>query len=242
MHAYHSIDRRRSRRSHDRAKSWTPACARNGRTNSRRGSDDPPARRPPAVQSSDDGRIAKGESPVSLGVATHRLSGRNDRIDDAGVAGAAADMTAELLPHGAGIRAAHAQKDIARHDQHAGRTEPALQAMTRVELAAKGLDDGIVVESFQGLNRLTVADDSQPKTRASGFAVDDDGARAARSVLAPEMGGGQAAASAQEIRKRFPRLHVAGDLGTVQIDGQGLHLLCISRTARRTVDACNRAR
>jgi hypothetical protein len=61
-------------------------------------------------------------------------------------------------------------------------------------------------------------------------------------MFTPEMSCCQTAASAQEIRKGFPRFHVAGNLGTVYVDGQRLHLLCISRTARRTVDVCNLTR
>src|SRR5262245_8653576 len=56
------------------------------------------------------------------------------------------------------------------------------------------------------------------------------------------MGCRQAAMVAQEICKRFPRLHVAGDFGTIEFKRQGLHLACTSRTARRTVEVCKRTR
>jgi hypothetical protein len=73
-------------------------------------------------------------------------------------------MTAELLANGLGIGVVHAQEDIARHDQHARRAEPALQAMALVELATQDLHDGIVLESFEGLYRLPVTHDRQSKT------------------------------------------------------------------------------
>ena len=63
---------------------------------------------------------------------------------------------------------------------------------------------------------------------------------AAGALLAPEMRCGQAAAFAQKVRKTFPRLDVSHEPGAIHSDRHGRHRLRISRTARRSVDACKR--
>lgn len=61
-------------------------------------------------------------------------------------------------------------------------------------------------------------------------------------MLAAKVRRCQAAALTQEIGKRFPRLDLVNDLGAIQLDGDGLHRLRISRTARKMVDVCRRIR
>ncbi len=59
----------------------------------------------------------------------HLLPRSDDRLHDIGVAGAAANLAAELVADGGGIRARKALQDVARRDQHARRAEAALQGV-----------------------------------------------------------------------------------------------------------------
>src|SRR2546428_13632151 len=82
--------------------------------------------------------------------AADLLSGGDDGIDDAGIAGAAADVPAQLMAHRRLVRAAYAPQNVARRDQHAGRAEAALQRMALMEMAAQHLPHLIGAPTFDG--------------------------------------------------------------------------------------------
>jgi hypothetical protein len=109
-----------------------------------------------------------------------------------------------------------------------------------MEMPAQYFHCGIVVQAFEGLHGTAVAHDRKSKARAGGLSVHGDRTGTAGSVFTPQMGRRQTTTFAQEICKRFPRLHFVGDLGTIEFKRQGLHLACTSRTARRTVETCRR--
>ena len=135
------------------------------------------------------------------------------------------------------------QQDVARHDQHARRAEAALQGVALVEMLAQHFHRRIVCAALERLNRAAVAHDRKSQARARGLSIHSDRAGAAGAVLAAEMRRGQPAAIAQEIGQRLTRLHVIGDLRAIQFDGSAEFIwLRMSRTARRTVDVCNRVR
>src|SRR4029450_11565339 len=100
----------------------------------------------------------------------------------------------------------------------------------------------IAVQPFERLHGTTVTHDRKPKARAGGLSVHGDRTGTAGSVFTPQMGCRQATPFAQEICKRFPRLHVVGEFVTIEFRRQGFHLVCPSRTARRAVEACKRMR
>src|SRR5713226_881891 len=76
------------------------------------------------------------------------LPGRDDRLDDPGIAGASADLSAQLMTDGLRIGAGQALEDVTRRDQHAGRTEAALQAVALVKVLAQDLHNRIVAKPF----------------------------------------------------------------------------------------------
>src|SRR6516165_48248 len=180
-------------------------------------------------------------SSVIAGIGAAKLQPRShDGLHDTRITGAAANLSAELVSDLRGIRSRDPQQNVARHHQHARRAKAALQRMIFVELPAQDFHCPVILQTFEGLYRLPLTHDRKTQTRACGFPIHGNRASAARPVLTPEMSGGEAKAVAQEIRESLPRLDIAGDLGAVQFQFQKDHRACISRTARKTVDACRR--
>jgi hypothetical protein len=165
---------------------------------------------------------------------------RHNSSHDSGVARAPANLAAELVSDRLSIRISDAQQNVSRHHQHTGRAKSALHGMRLMEVPAQYFHCRILLQAFERLHAMTVAHDRKSEARARGLSVHGDRASTAGSMFAPQMGCCQATPFAQEIRKRLPRLHFGGDVGTIQLERQGLHLPCTSRTARRTVEVCNR--
>jgi hypothetical protein len=157
---------------------------------------------------------------LRLAGAAKLSSGGHNGCDDSRVPGAATDLTTELAPDRLNIWIMHTQQNVTRHHQHTGRAKSALNAMRLMEMPTQYLHRGIVLQPFKRLHGTAVAHDRKSKARAGGLSIHGDRAGTARSVFAPEMGCRQATAFAQEICKGFPRLHVAGDFGTVQFKRQ----------------------
>src|SRR5262249_39720560 len=160
-----------------------------------------------------DSRLAH---TLRLAGAAKLSSGGHNGCDDSRVPSAAANLTTELAPDGLSVRMRHTPQNVPRHHQHTGRAKSALNAMRLMEMPTQYLHRGIALQPFEGLHGTAVAHDRKSKARAGGLSIHSDRAGATGSVLAPEMGCRQATAFAQEICKGFPRLHVAGDFGTVQ--------------------------
>ena len=114
--------------------------------------------------------------------------------------------------------------------------------MIFVELPAQDFHGPVILQTFEGLHRLSPTHDRKTQARACRFPIHGNRAGAARTVLAPEMGRREATAFTQKIRKSLPRLNIAGDPGTIQFQFQKDHRACISRTARKTVDVCRRSK
>jgi len=177
----------------------------------------------------------------SAGAPKH-LPRSHDSFHDTRITGAAANLTAQLLSNHRSIRTCDPQQNIARHHQHAGRAKAALQGVVFVELPAQNFHRRVTLQTFEGLYRLPLTHDRKAQTRTCSLPIHGDRTGAACPVLASEMGGGEATAFTQEIRKALPWLDIAGDLGAVQFQFQRDHRACISRTARKTVDVCRRIR
>src|SRR5262249_41788288 len=236
--AYRSIDKRRFQRLRARAKNWTRACVQNGQRSFRPTFN----RRPWQAPLQLPWLARRTHSRLGADGAAELSASRHNGCHDGGVPGAAANLTAELVSGRPRIRISHPQQDVARHHQHAGRAKPALQGMRLMEMPAQYFHCGIVVQPFERLHGTTVTHDRKSQARAGGLSVHGDRAGTAGSVFTPQMGCRQATPVAQEICKRFPRLHFVGHFGTIEFKRQGLHLACTSRTARRTVEVCKRMR
>ncbi|MBB5542175.1 hypothetical protein GGD70_002465 [Paraburkholderia fungorum] len=77
------------------------------------------------------------------------------------------------------------------------------------ERSTDALHQFIVVEPFDRTHLLVVASNRESNAGTHRFAVDKDGARAAHSVLAPQVGAGQILAIAQEIAQMRARCDLA---------------------------------
>src|SRR5262245_49575668 len=130
------------------------------------------------------------------------LAGSNDRTDDIRIARTAADLTTELLRDRLGVRRGYAEQDIARHHEHAGRTEAALQRVTGVEMPPQHFHDRVVFRALQRLHLAAIAHDRKAQAGPRGLAINIDCARTARTMLATQMRRRQPASFAQEICKR----------------------------------------
>ena len=170
----------------------------------------------------------------------HLLPRRDDGFDDVGVAGAAADLSAQFVADGLRIRARMPLQDVARHDQHARRAEAALQGVALVEMPAQQRHHRIAAQPFERHDRAAVGHDGERQARARRNAVHHHGAGAAGAMLAAEMRRGEPAAVAQEVGQRLTRLHVIVDLHAIQFDGDRCHWARMSRTARRMFAVCIR--
>ena len=148
--------------------------------------------------------FAAGAARLALRHAAHRL-------DDAEIAGAAAEVAGKLDPDALLVGARQALHDVARGDQHAGRAEAALQRVLAREGLAQPLHQRIVVEALDGAHVLPVAGDRKGDAGARRLAVDQDRAGAAHAVLAAEMRAGEPAMLAQEVAEVRARLDHRGD-------------------------------
>ena len=137
----------------------------------------------------------------------HRL----DRIDDGVIAGAAAVVAGDLLADFLAARHAAAAQQFLRGQQHAGRTEAALQRVALLEGLLQVGDLAGVRHAFDGLDRGAVALRRQHQAAAHDHAVDPHRAGAADAVLAADMAAGQHEIVAQEIDQGLARIDRLGD-------------------------------
>src|SRR5438105_3663568 len=129
-----------------------------------------------------------------------------DGVDDRLVAGAAAvvarDMRANFVP----ARFATAAHEVLGGEQHAGRTEAALERVALVEGALQALELLRVGEALDRLDGAAVGLHGEHQAAAHDVAVHAHGAGAAYAVLAAEVRAGEAELLAQEIDEMQARL------------------------------------
>jgi hypothetical protein len=65
------------------------------------------------------------------------IAGRDDGFDNVCIARTAANLPAQLVADGLRVGAGVPLQYVARHDQHAGRAESALQSVTFMEVTAQ---------------------------------------------------------------------------------------------------------
>ena len=128
------------------------------------------------------------------------------RLDDPGIAGAAAQIAGERLAHVLLARFRLFPQQLGQRDQHARRAEAALQAV----IVDKGLlQNRQLAVGRKALDRRHLAVvrlHRKHQARARRVAVDQHRAGAAHAVLAAEMRAGEVEFVAQEIGERQPRI------------------------------------
>src|SRR5438067_3693527 len=148
-------------------------------------------------------------SPSGARLAVHEPSGELDRVDDARIARAAAevaaDRLADLLLAEVGARVLGQERED-RH-QETGRAESALESVA----AAKRLLDRVELsvgrgERLDGANLGPVALGREGEAGARRAAVDRDGAAPADPVLAAHMRPREARLVTDEVGQQEPRL------------------------------------
>ncbi len=139
--------------------------------------------------------------------AAHALGGERDRLDDLGVAGAAADVAGDRLDDLGARRSGIAREQRVRGQDHRRRAVAALHAVRLAERILHGRElarpgrhaldggDGVAV----GLHR-------EHQAGAHRRAVDQHGAGAAHAVLAAGMRAGEPQPLAQAIEQARARL------------------------------------
>src|SRR5262249_2091216 len=122
----------------------------------------------------------------SLGAAKFS-AGCHNGCDDPGISGAAANLTAELVSDGLGIRIWHAQQNVPRHHQHARCAKSALHGVRLMEMPAQHFHGGVVFQPFKRLYGLTLTHDREAKTGSGCLSVNGNGAGTAGSVFTSQM-------------------------------------------------------
>ena len=150
------------------------------------------------------------------GAGLHRRGGLADRRDDVLVAGAAAVVALERVPDlvvgGVGVPG----EEVGRDHDHAGRAEPALEAvllperlLQGMEAVASGARPSIVVTLPPSAWTASIVQDF------TAVAVDVDGARAALARVAADVGAGEVEFLADQLDEQASGLDVRLPLLTV---------------------------
>ena len=117
---------------------------------------------------------------------------RPHRLDDPDIPRAPAEIPRQLLAHAGFVRAGKTPDDVIRGDQHPRRAVSALKRVVAGERLAQGLHQRVVVEAFDGAYIGAVAGDGIRDAASDGCSVNQHRAGAAHTVLAAEMGAGEA--------------------------------------------------
>ena len=123
------------------------------------------------------------------------------RVDDGGVAGAPAQMTAEHLANSVLVRLRLAFEEVMERHQDPGGTVAALQRMVTAKRRLQLRERLPVAQPLHGFDGGAVDLHGEHQARPSRLAVDPHGARAAYAVLAADMDAGRAEHLPQEIRE-----------------------------------------
>src|SRR5580692_12292377 len=140
-----------------------------------------------------------------------------DRRDDAGVAGAAAEVAAQDIANFGFRRMRIAGEEIGERHQNARRAETALQRVIVAERLLQGVERAVGCgERFHGAHLAAFGLHREREAGARGDAVDQHRAGAADAVLAADMGAGSAEPLAEEIAQQHPRLGLGREPAAVE--------------------------
>src|SRR5262249_47208652 len=139
-------------------------------------------------------------------------------VDHVRVPGAAAKIPAKrLCDFGAGGTRVLLQEVHRRHD-HAGRAEPALQAMALPEALLNGMKPAVLREAFNRGDLRVVRLDGEHRARLDRLAVDEDRARAANPGFAADVRPREPAGIAEKVHQQRARLDLILTWLAVDID------------------------
>ena len=144
------------------------------------------------------------------------------RRHDPHVAGAPAQVAAQLVPDRGLVLRSDPGHDVPRRDQHPRGAESALQRVVARERLAQRPPGGVVSESFDGHHGRALAGVRPGDARSDRLPVHQHRAGAAHAVLAAEVGAGQVQVVAQELGE----LRAVRDAGAARlsVDGQANRL------------------
>src|SRR5215468_4857055 len=147
------------------------------------------------------------------------VGGVLDGFDDLVVAGAPAQVPRDPVADLGLGRVRVPRQQRARAHQHAGRAEPALQAVALPEPLLQRMQRAAGGEALDGLDRRAVGLDREHGAALDRLAVEADRARAAARGVAADVRAGQAERLADEVDEQQAGLDRAGLLLAVDRDG-----------------------
>src|SRR5262245_58986198 len=139
-------------------------------------------------------------------------------LDDAVIAGAAAQHGRDPLTDLGLGRLRVRLEEVERGHQHARRAEPALEPVVLVEGLLQRVEPTIAHEPLDRGDPRAVGLDREHDARARGLTVEQNGARAADAMLAADVRARQSEVLAQEVHQQLARL--AAPVARDTVDGQ----------------------
>jgi hypothetical protein len=152
---------------------------------------------------------------VSDRSAAHLLCGELYRLDDVLIAGAAAQVTLEVVPDLGLTRVRNALKQIVGGHDHSRRAETALQAMLFPEPFLDRVQITVLSETFDRRDLGTVSLYGEDGAALHGPAVHEDRAGAALAGIASNVGAGEVEHVANVVDQQHPGVYFTAVLGPV---------------------------
>ncbi|CAH1667711.1 hypothetical protein CHELA20_51925 [Hyphomicrobiales bacterium] len=154
----------------------------------------------------------------------HGFGTGGDRLDDVVVARTAADIAFELLADGLLIQVmAAAGDDIDRRHDHAGRAEPALQAMVLAESLLHGMQRSVSGKPLDGEHGGAVTGQRQRGAAFDSLSVEMHDTSPALAGIAADMRTREPQMLAEKLNEKGTRLDVGGYGLAVHRHGHGGH-------------------
>src|SRR5262245_5341575 len=181
----------------------------------------------PCPRSSDASSLRRTGCPTTFSVTAisaplclrpGRLAGGiEDRLHDVVIAGATAQVPLERVANLL-LRRARVLLQVARRGHHhPGRAEPALQPVAATEGILDRVQFSVGGEPLDRGDLAPVGLRGEQRARFHRLAVAQDGARAARGGVAPDVGTGEAERLPEEVHEERPRFDVR--LASDPVDG-----------------------
>jgi hypothetical protein len=147
------------------------------------------------------------------------LRGGAHRAHDVDVTRAHAKITAEADAYFFVTRISVIVQQFDGRQDHPRRAKPALQGMVLLKCQLQRMEFSLRPNPFDGGDFATVGLGGKEQARAHRAAVEQNGARAAHTMLATYMSSDQAEIVAQKINQRAARLHGSGMFRSVDRRG-----------------------
>ena len=158
----------------------------------------------------------------------HASGGVEHRLDDIMVAGAAADIALELVPHGLFVEfAAMAMHDVDRRHDHARGAIAALQAVIVAERGLHRVQFVAFGNAFDGGDIGAVGLTDQHGAGFDRAAVDMDDTGTALAGVTADMGAGQIQMIAQQMDQQRSVLEFGRNCLAIHLELDGRHVLLL---------------